>query len=93
MAFSYRVIVNTYKAGFYVVNAPGSISAIGTSDDIATLEAKVDQDINNLTNHMLEAAVALGEVDGRLDALEAFKNSHETISPEDIEGLFATQTE
>lgn len=87
------VIVNTYKAGFYVVNAPGSISAIGTSDDIATLEAKVDQDINNLTNHMLEAAVALGEVDGRLDALEAFKNSHETISPEDIEGLFATQTE
>jgi ABC-type transporter Mla subunit MlaD len=63
------------------------------NNDLDTLEAKVDQDITNLTTHMSEAATALGEVDGRLDALEAFKDSHETITIAEIENLFNIKTE
>jgi hypothetical protein len=70
-----------------VSNHTDSINTI--NNDLDTLEAKVEQDITNLTTHMSEAATALGEVDGRLDALEEFKNSHETITEEDINGLFA----
>lgn len=57
--------------------------------DIDALEAKVDGDIANLTTHMSEAATALAEVDGRLDALEAFEETHASIEVADIEGLFA----
>ena len=57
--------------------------------DIDALEAKVDEDIANLTTHMSEAATALAEVDGRLDALEAFEETHASIEISDIEGLFA----
>ena len=57
--------------------------------DIDALEAKVDEDIANLTTHMSEAATALAEVDGRLDALEAFEETHASIEVGDIEGLFA----
>ena len=38
-------VKNTYQAGFYIVNAPGSISALGTSsgadDEIGALETRV----------------------------------------------------
>lgn len=57
--------------------------------DLDALEAKVDEDIANLTTHMSEAAIALAEVDGRLDALEAFEETHASIEVSDIEGLFA----
>ena len=64
-----------------------SINAI--NEDLVALEQKVDGDIANLTTHMSEAATALSEVDGRLDALEAFEETHESIPESDIEGLFA----
>ncbi|MBO7210401.1 MAG: hypothetical protein J6V44_05290 [Methanobrevibacter sp.] len=64
-----------------------SINAI--NGDIDALEAKVDEDIANLTTHMSEAATALAEVDGRLDALEAFEETHASIETSEIEGLFA----
>lgn len=57
--------------------------------DIDALEAKVNGDIANLTAHMSEAATALAEVDGRLDALEAFEETHASIEVKDIVGLFA----
>jgi chromosome segregation ATPase len=57
--------------------------------DIDALEAKVDEDIANLTTHMSEAATALAEVDGRLDALEAFEETHASIELSEIDGLFA----
>ena len=85
------VVVNTYKAGFYIVDAPGVISALGSSDEIASLEARVDADIAELTSHMTDAAVVLSQVDDRLVALEAFEETHEAIADEDIEGLFATK--
>ena len=85
------VVVNTYKAGFYIVDAPGVISALGSSYEIASLEAKVDADIAELTSHMTDAAVVLSQVDDRLVALEAFEETHEAIADEDIEGLFATK--
>ena len=65
----------------------GSINTI--NGDIDALEAKVDTDIANLTTHMSEAATALAEVDGRLDVLEAFEETHASIEVSDIEGLFA----
>ena len=39
--------------------------------DLDALEAKVDEDIANLSNHMADAANALGEINADLDALEA----------------------
>ena len=68
----------------------GHTESINTiNGDIDALEAKVDEDIANLTTHMSEAATALAEVDGRLDALEAFEETHASIEVADIEGLFA----
>ena len=68
----------------------GHTESINTiNGDIDALEAKVDGDIANLTTHMSEAATALAEVDGRLDALEAFEETHASIEVADIEGLFA----
>ena len=61
--------------------------------DIDALEAKVDEDIANLTTHMSEAATALSEVDSRLVALEAFEETHDSIEIADIEGLFTTTEE
>jgi chromosome segregation ATPase len=67
----------------------GHTDSINTiNSDIDALEAKVDEDIANLTTHMAEAATALAEVDGRLDALEAFEETHASIEVSDIEGLF-----
>ena len=68
----------------------GHTASINTiNGDIDALEAKVDEDIANLTTHMSEAATALAEVDGRLEALEAFEETHSSIEVSDIEGLFA----
>ena len=65
-------------------------TAINTiNGDIDALEAKVDGDIANLTTHMSDAATALAEVDRRLEDLEAFEETHESIPTVDIEGLFA----
>ena len=64
-----------------------SINAI--NGDLDALESKVDGDIANLTSHMTEASAALAEVDGRLDALEAFEETHSSIEVSEIEGLFA----
>lgn len=68
----------------------GHTESINTiNKDIDDLETKVDADIANLTTHMSEAATALAEVDGRLDALEAFEETHASIEISEIEGLFA----
>ena len=65
-------------------------TAINTiNGDIDALEAKVDGDIANLTTHMSDAATALAEVDRRLEGLEAFEETHESIPTVDIESLFA----
>ena len=64
-----------------------SINAL--TADLSTLDTKVDQDIANLTDHMSAADAALGEVDGRLDALEVFVESHDVITDDDIDALFA----
>jgi septal ring factor EnvC (AmiA/AmiB activator) len=59
--------------------------------DLTELEAKVDEDIANLTTHMSDAATKIAEVDGRLEALEAFEETHTSIDVSDIEGLFAKE--
>ena len=70
----------------------GHTESINTiNSDIDALETKVDNDIANLTTHMSEAATALAEVDGRLDVLEAFEETHASIEISSIEGLFNTQ--
>jgi len=72
----------------------GHTESIATiNNDIDALETKVDTDIANLTKHMSEAATALAEVDGRLDALEAFEETHASIEESAILGLFDTQAE
>ena len=68
----------------------GHTDSINTlSADLSTLDTKVDQDIANLTDHMSAAATALEEVDGRLDVLEVFVESHDVITDDDIDALFA----
>jgi hypothetical protein len=68
----------------------GHTDSINTiNGDIDALEAKVDEDIANLTTHMSDAATKIAEVDGRLEALEAFEETHTSIEVSDIEGLFA----
>ena len=68
----------------------GHTESINTiNSDIDALEKKVDGDIANLTEHMSEAANALAEVGGRLDALEAFEETHASIEDADIDSLFA----
>jgi chromosome segregation ATPase len=61
--------------------------------ELDALEAKVDGDIANLTQHVTDAANALAQVetalDARIDVLEAFEETHESISLDTIEGLFA----
>ena len=61
--------------------------------ELDALEAKVDGDIANLTQHITDAANALAQVetalDARIDVLEAFEETHESISLDTIEGLFA----
>ena len=59
------------------------------NDDLDALESKVDGDIKNLSDHMTAADAALGEVDGRLDVLEQFVETHESISEEEITKLFS----
>ena len=70
-----------------VSNHTESINIINSN--LGALESKVDGDIANLTSHMSEASAALSEVDGRLNALEAFEETHEPIQVADIERLFA----
>ena len=70
-----------------VSNHTESINTINSN--LGALESKVDGDIANLTSHISEASVALSEVDGRLNALEAFEETHEPIQVADIERLFA----
>jgi hypothetical protein len=69
------------------------LSTKATVSDLNTLTSRVDTDINNLTTHLSNYSSALTEVDGRLDALEAFKESHTSITVSDIEGLFAPQSQ
>lgn len=78
----------TYKAGFYIVEAPGVISALGSFDNIADLEAKVDANIAGLSEDINDASEKIKEIDDRLDALDAFVELHEAISELEIEGLF-----
>jgi chromosome segregation ATPase len=65
------------------------VSVSKNAEDIVKLEEKVDGDIKNLADHMTDASAALGEFEGRIEALEAFEETHEAIAESDIEGLFA----
>ena len=65
------VVKNTYQAGFYIVNAPGSISALGTSsgadDEIGALETRISLlEANKLAKTDFETYQ--GEVTTALDA-------------------------
>jgi hypothetical protein len=86
----------TYKAGFYMVETPGTIFALGTADDVAnltdelgTLKGRVDVDIQKLNDLLDDYSGTLGDVDDRLMGLEAFVEAHESIDLSVIEGLFA----
>jgi hypothetical protein len=70
-----------------VSNHTDSIKTI--NNDLDDLEAKVDQDITNLTNHMSEASQTLTEYDSRIDVLESFVETHGSIEDSDIEALFS----
>lgn len=84
------IAADTLGSAALQTTVSGHTESINTiNGDIDALEAKVDEDIANLTTHMSEAATALAEVDGRLDALEAFEETHASIEVADIEGLFA----
>ena len=61
------------------------VSVSKNTEDITKLDAKVNADITNLTNHLTDYANALGDVDSRLDALETIGE----IADSDIESLFA----
>ena len=61
--------------------------------DLDALETKVDDDIQNLTDHITDAATALSEIDGRLNVLEAFEETHASIPEIDIESLFDSSEE
>ena len=65
------------------------VSVSKNAEDITKLEEKVDGDIKNLADHMTDASAALGAFEGRIEALEAFEETHEAIAESDIEGLFA----
>ncbi len=93
-----------YKSGFYIVNAPGSISALdtstGASDEIGaisnritSLETKVDGDIQDLKDLIDDYSGTLGDVDDRLFDLETFVEAHESIQVSDIENLFSQSNE
>jgi chromosome segregation ATPase len=69
-----------------VSNHTDSINAL--TGDLDALEIKVNEDIENLSKHMSDASIALSEVDGRLDSLEAFEETHSSIEISVIEGLF-----
>lgn len=65
------VVKNTYQAGFYIVNVPGSISALGTSsgadDEIGALETRISLlEANKLAKTDFETYQ--GEVTTSLDA-------------------------
>lgn len=78
----------TYKAGFYIVDAPGIISALGSSSDIANLEVKVDRDIQNLNDLIDDYSGTLSDVDDRLTDLE-----NAAIPISEIEALFLDNSE
>lgn len=89
-------ITVTYKAGFYMVETPGTIFALGNADDVAhltdelgTLKGRVDVDIQKLNDLLDDYSGTLGDVDDRLMGLEAFVEAHESIDLSVIEGLFA----
>lgn len=70
----------------------GLVKEVGlkaNATDLDALEAKVDEDITNLSNLIDDYSGTLGDVDARLEALEA----HESISVEDIDALFPQSTE
>lgn len=75
----------TYKAGFYIVNAPGVISALGSSSDIENLEARVNDDIQTLSNLIDDYQGTLGDVDDRLNILESIGE----ITDAQINSLFS----
>lgn len=59
------------------------------NNDLDVLEAKVDKDIKDLSDHMTDASKTLTDYDNRIKSLEEFEETHESIAISDIEGLFA----
>lgn len=75
------------------ITVSGHTESINTiNSDIDALEAKVEEDITNLTTHMSDAATVIAGVEGRLDALEAVEETHTSIDISDIESLFSENT-
>lgn len=90
-ALSGKVDTTTFTS--YQSTISTELSGKVDNTTFTTLVSKVDTDINNLTTHLSNYSAALTEVDGRLDALEAFEETHTSITVSDIEGLFAPQSE
>lgn len=95
------VVTNKYKAGFYIVNAPGSISALdtstGASDEIGAILTRVAAlESNKVAKADFEAyqGTVSSALDGKVDntALETYKGTVTTAldakaSVEDLNNL------
>lgn len=81
--------VNTSDFDTYTSSVTTALSSKVDTDTFTTLVSKVDTDIQNLTTHLSNYSSALTEVDGRLDALESFEETHTSIEISSIEGLFS----
>ena len=77
----------------YQTTVSNALDTKATVEALNTLEGKVDIDIANLSTHMTEAAAKIAEVDGRLSALDAFVEAHESILESDIVSLFTPKAE
>jgi archaellum component FlaC len=67
-----------------------------TVEALNNLDTKVEGDIKNLSEHLVEFSGAVNEIDGRLNSLEDFVNvhvEHDAIETSDIEGLFTPKAE
>ena len=80
----------------YQTTVSTALDTKATIEALNNLEDKVDVDIQNLTDHLVDFTGTVEDIDGRLDNLEGFVDAHiahDAIEMSDIEGLFATKTE
>jgi hypothetical protein len=83
--------LETYKGTVTTaLDAKASVEALNN------LDTKVEGDIKNLSDHLVEFSGTVIEIDGRLDSLEDFVDghiAHDAIETSAIEGLFNMQAE
>lgn len=101
---TYKGTVESALAGkvdnSYKQEVEGLLAEKATVDSLNALEKKVDEDIQDLSDHMGEYdthlqdyGVKVAEVEGRLTVLEAFEETHAPILKDEIIGLFTPNTE